>query len=148
MGEVLAFYDPGADISVIFTGAGGIVGGRLVGIPAAPDAGGSAGISDTGTGLAKVGFPVAGGWCLGVASHDAAQNGIVNIMRAPKVVPVECSAAVAAGAEFMAGTDGRCSTFAAGAAVQPVGRNIGAATSAAGEFVKGLLYAAGSTQNA
>jgi hypothetical protein len=137
--EVIAYYDPGADVSCIFTGVGGIVGGRLVGIPAAPDAGGSQGISDTGTGLTKVGFPTDGGWCFGIASHDAPQDGIVNVMRAPKVVPIECSAAVAAGQEITAGTDGRCKPRAAGNVF--VGRNIGVATTLAGQYVKALLYA-------
>lgn len=148
MGEVQAFYDAGTDISCIFTGTGDTVGGRFVGIPAAPDAGGSAGISDTGTGLTKVGFPLDNGWVLGVTSHNVAENGIVNIMRAPKVVPVECSAAVAAGAEVGPGTDGRCKTWTAGADQPPAGRNIGPATTLAGQFCKVLLYAAGSTKNA
>jgi len=141
MGEVIAFYDAGTDLTCIFTNAAGIVGGRCVGVPAAPDAGGAAGISDTGTGLTKVDFPTAGGWVLGVASHDAVQNGLVNVMRAPKVVPMECSAAVAAGAEVQAGTDGRVATRGAGNTA--IARNIGAATGAAGQFIKGLLYSVG-----
>jgi hypothetical protein len=148
MGEVIAFYDAGADISVIFTGTGGTVGGRFVGVPAAPDAGGSAGISDSGTGLTKVGFPTDLGWSLGVTAHDVVENGIVNIMRAPKVVPVECSAAVAAGEQVSAGTDGRCKPWAAGADNFPLGRNIGAATTTAGQFAKVLLFNAGATKNA
>lgn len=151
MGEVQAFYDPGADISVIFTGTGGTVGGRFVGIPAAPDVGGSAGVNATGlsgTGLTKVGFPTDFGWSLGVTSHDVAELGYVNIMRGPKVVPVECSAGVAAGAEVSPGTDGRAKTHVPGAANFPAGRNIGAATTTAGQFVKVLLYNSGTTQNA
>jgi hypothetical protein len=147
--EAIAFLDPGADITIEVSGANPAVGGQLAGIPIAPNPGGSAGISDLGDGLVKAPrATTAGQWCLGVFSHDAPVGGRVDVMRAPKVVPCECSAAVAAGAEVMAAADGRITTFAAGAAVQPIGRNIGPATTAAGQFAKVLLYSMGSTQNA
>ena len=144
--EVQAFYDPNSDLTVIYTGATTpLPGGRCVGVPAAPDVGGSAGIDDLGSGLTKVGLPTAGGWSLGVTSHDVVQNGRVTIMRAPKVVPIEVSAIINAGAEVMAGVDGRVATFAAGvgtAGLVAIGRNIGATTGATG-FAKILLYNSG-----
>lgn len=134
MPEVIAYLDPGADITVEATAA--LTGGRCVGMPASVNPGGSAGISDTGDGTPLCGLPPAGDPILGVASTDCAIGRKVNVMR-EKTVPIECSAAVAAGAYVMTGADGRVATRTAGNA--PVAVNIGPATTAAGQYIKGLL---------
>lgn len=138
MPEVIASYDPGADISVQATAA--LTGGRAIGIPAARNAGGPAGISDTGDGLLTAGLPSAGGAIFGIAAHDAAIGGRVDALRAPKVVPWECSAAVSIGAELMTGADGRCATRTAGNSV--MGRAL-SATTAAGQYVQAELFSQG-----
>lgn len=135
MPEVIATYDPGADITCQATAA--LTGGRAVGVPSARNVGGPAGISDLGDGLLNVGLPAAGGAIFGVASHDAIIGGRVNVMRPPKVVPMECSAAVAIGAELMVGVDGRVATRTAGNTV--IGRAL-SVTSAAGQFVQVELF--------
>lgn len=155
MGEVIAYLDPGADITVEVGGGNAAVGGELCGYPTAVNAGGYAGISDTGDGTpicprvtAATGtVPV-----LGVFSHDAAVGKKVNVMRAPKVVPCLVGAAnagvIGVGVEVQADANGRVIAFAPGAAISPIGANLGAATSAAGQFCKTLLYAVGSVKNA
>jgi len=145
MPEVIATYDPGADISI--QAGVGLTGGRCVGPPTSRNAGGPAGISDTGDGLLVCGLPAAAGLIFGVASHDALAGQRVDILRAPKVVPIECSAAIAIGAEVQTGTDGRVATFAPGAAARPIGMAL-SVTSAGGQLCQVSLYSAGSTQNA
>lgn len=145
MPEVVATYDAGADITCEATAA--LTGGRCVGVPSARNAGGPAGISDTGDGLLKVGLPLAAGLIFGVAAHDCPIGGRVDVLRAPKVVPIECSAAIAIGAEVQAGTDGRVATFAPGAAARPIGLAC-SVTGAAGQFCQVALYSSGSTHNA
>ena len=135
MPEVIAHFDPGADVTV--QAAVALTGGRAVGLPASVNAGGFAGIVDSGDGLMVVGLPLAGGGILGVASHDAPIGGRVNIMRAPKVVPMECSAAIAISAELMVGTDGRVATRTAGNTV--IGR-AWSVTSASGQFCAVELF--------
>lgn len=136
---VTALYDPGADITVFATVA--LTGGRCVGVPLGRNAGGPAGIDDTGDGLVRVALPSAGGPVFGVAETDAPINGRTNCLRPPKVVPIECSAAVAAGAELMTGADGRVATRTAGNTV--IGRHIGAATTAAGQYCQVELFSGG-----
>jgi hypothetical protein len=138
MPEVVASYDAGADITCEASGA--ITGGRFVGVPAARNAGGPAGISDTGDGnlivsqtIASAGSPV-----FGVAAHDAANGRKVDILRATKVVPVECSAAIAIGAQVQTGTDGRAATFVAGAGKVAAGIAL-SATTAAGQYCQVAL---------
>lgn len=135
MPEVVASYDPGADITCQASAA--LTGGRLVGLPTSRNAGGPAGIVDSGDGLLVVGLPAAGGGAFGVASHDAPINGRVNVMRPPKVVPIECSAAVAISAELMAAADGRVLTRTAGNTV--IGRAL-SVTGAAGQYVQVELF--------
>jgi hypothetical protein len=135
MPEVQASYDPGADISVQASAI--LTGGRGVGLPSSRNAGGPAGISDLSDGLLVAGLPTAGGAIFGVASHDAAIGGRVNVMRPPKVVPMECSAAVAISAELMVGADGRVATRTAGNTV--IGRAL-SVTSAAGQFCQVELF--------
>jgi len=110
--EAIAYYDPGADITCQHTA--GSPGGRCVGIPTGRNTGGPSGVSDTGDGILIVTAPTAKGPVFGVTSHDVAANGRVNVMRAPKVVPIECSAAVAIGDLVSAGTDGRVAKAATG----------------------------------
>lgn len=138
MPEVVATYDPGADITCEASGA--ITGGRFVGVPAARNAGGPAGISDTGDGnliVAQGAIPV-GGPVFGVASHDAANGRKVNIMRATKVVPVECSAAINIGQQVQSGADGRCAPYVAGAGKVAAGIAL-SATTAAGQYCQVAL---------
>lgn len=103
--EAIAYYDPGADITCQHTS--GNVGGRCVGWPAARNVGGPSGISDLGDGVLIVDNPVAASPVFGVTSHDVAAGGKVNIMRGPKVVPIECSGNVAIGDYVTSGADGR-----------------------------------------
>lgn len=135
MPEVIATYDPGADITCQASTA--LTGGRAVGLPSARNTGGPAGISDTGDGLLVVGLPTAGGGIFGVAQHDAVLNGRVNVVRPPKVCPMECSAAIAISAELMVGVDGRVATRTAGNTV--IGRAL-SVTTAAGQFVQVELF--------
>jgi hypothetical protein len=116
--EAIAYYDPGADITCQHTA--GQVGGRCVSYPVARNVGGPSGISDLGDGVLVVTNPAANAMIFGVTSHDVAANGKVNIMRAPKVVPIECSGNVAVGAFVSTGTDGRIAT--SGSAAGAVGR--------------------------
>jgi hypothetical protein len=134
MGEAIAYYDPGADITVQHSA--GQVGGRCVGWPTARNAGGPSGISDLGDGVLVVTNPAAASPVFGVTSHDVAVNGYVNIMRAPKVVPIECSAGVAIGAYVSTGADGRIATATTGQAA--VGRALTVGSS--GTFAAVLLF--------
>lgn len=136
--EVQASYDPGADITCQHTA--GTTGGRGVGVPASRNAGGPTGISDSGDGLLVVTAPVAGAAIFGVTSHDVAANGRVNVMRSPKVVPIECSAAVNIGDEIMIAADGRCLKRVAGSTV--IGRALTASTGA-GQFPQIELFSGG-----
>jgi hypothetical protein len=137
MGQVVASYDPGADITCQATAA--LTGGRGVAIPTVRNVGGPAGIADLGDGLLNVGLPAAGAPIFGVASHDAAIGGRVNIMRAPKVVPMEATAvALAVGVLVMVDAAGRILLRTAGNSI--VGRTLSATTGAAGEFAQVELY--------
>lgn len=138
MGEVQAAYDPGADITCQHTA--GSVGGRGVGVPASRNAGGPVGISDSGDGLLIVTAPVAGAAVFGVTSHDVAANGRVNVMRAPKCVPMECSAAINIGDEVMVAADGRVLKRTAGFTV--IGRALSASASP-GQFPIIELFSGG-----
>jgi|1185.fasta_scaffold20443_2 hypothetical protein len=134
MGEAIAYYDPGADITCQHVS--GNVGGRCVGFPTARQTGGPSGISDTGLGVLIVDNPAANTQVFGVTSHDVAVNGYVNIMRAPKVVPVECSAGVVIGDYVTTGADGRIAKSTTGQAA--VGRALSAG--ALGTFAAVLLF--------
>jgi hypothetical protein len=138
MPEVVATYDAGVDITCEASGA--IVGGRFVGVPAARNAGGPGGISDTGDGNLIVSQTIgsAGAPVFGVAAHDAANGRKVDVMRYPKVVPVECSAAISIGQQVQTGTDGRAALFAAGAGKVAAGIAL-SATTAAGQFCQVAL---------
>lgn len=134
MGEAIAYYDPGDDITCQHSA--GQVGGRCVAWPTARNAGGPSGPSDVGDGVLVVTNPTAAGTVFGVTSHDVAVNGYVNIMRAPKVVPIECSGNVAIGAYVSTGTDGRVATSTTGQTA--VGRALSAGS--AGTFAAVLLF--------
>jgi hypothetical protein len=138
MGEVIASYDPGADITCQHTA--GTVGGRGVSVPTTRNTGGPAGISDLGDGLLVVTNPAAGAPIFGVTSHDVAANGRVNVMRSPKVVPMEAAANVAIGAEVMVDTTGKVLTRTAGNAV--IGRAL-TAGAAGGAFPQIELFSGG-----
>jgi hypothetical protein len=135
MPEVIALYDAGQDITVEATAA--LTGGRCVGVPTSRNAGGPAGISDVGDGNLKAGLPAAGGPVFGVAANDAAIGRKVDVLRPPKTVPIECSAAVAGGVDVATGADGRVAARAAGQTA--IGRNL-VATTAAGQFCQVVLF--------
>src|SRR5215212_9376373 len=101
MPTVNAFYDPGQDVTVEATAI--LTGGRCVAVPSGRNAGGPAGISDTGDGLLRAGLPAANAPVFGVAQFDAAIGGRTDVMRPPKIVPIEVAAAnagvIANGAE-------------------------------------------------
>lgn len=132
--EAIAYYDPGADITCQHTA--GAPGGRCVGWPTTRNAGGPSGISDTGDGLLIVTNPLAAATVFGVTSHDVGAGGRVDVMRAPKVVPIECSGNVAIGAYVSTGTDGRIATAAS--AANACGRALSAGSS--GTFAAILLF--------
>jgi hypothetical protein len=112
MPEAIAYYDPGADITCEHTA--GAVGGRFVSFPAARNTGGPSGISDTGDGTLIVTTPAANASVFGVTSHDVAAGGKVNIMRAPKVVPVEAAAAIPIGSYVTTDNQGRAAVATTG----------------------------------
>lgn len=122
--EAIAYYDPGADITCRHTA--GSPGARLVSYPVARAAGGPSGISDTGDGLLTVTAPAANAHCFGVTSHDVAAGGTVNIMRPPKVVPIECSGDIAIGDFVSTGIDGRIAKSGAAAAANGRALSVGA----------------------
>jgi len=103
--EAIAFYDPGADITCQHTA--GAQGGVAVGWPTTRNPGGPAGVSDSGDGLLVVTNPVAKAAIFGITSVDVAANGRVDIMRAPKVVPVQCAATVNIGDDVSVNAAGK-----------------------------------------
>jgi predicted RecA/RadA family phage recombinase len=129
---VNAFYDPGQDVTV--TASAGATGGRALGVPSGRNPGGPAGISDTGDGTLICPLPTANGPIFGVAQFDAAAGKLVDVMRPPKIVPLECNAAVAQGVDVSINADGTCKARAAGQLA--VGRNIGPATTGTGQYVQ------------
>jgi hypothetical protein len=135
--EAIAYYDPGADITCQHVS--GNVGGRCVSFPTTRQVGGPSGISDSGLGVLIVDNPAANSQVFGVTSHDVAANGYVNIMRSPKVVPIECSAAVAIGDYVTTGVDGRIAKSTTGQAA--VGRAL--SVGGTGTFAAVLLYVGG-----
>jgi hypothetical protein len=135
--EAIAYYDPGADITCQHVS--GNVGGRCVSFPTTRQTGGPSGISDSGLGVLIVDNPTAAGQVFGVTSHDVAANGYVNIMRAPKVVPIECSGNVAIGDFVSTGTDGRIAKAAS--AANAIGRAL--SVGSAGTFAAVLLFTTG-----
>jgi hypothetical protein len=134
MAEAIAYYDPGADITCQHVS--GNVGGRCVGWPASRQSGGPSGISDSGLGVLVVDNPTANTSVFGVTSHDVAANGYVNVMRAPKVVPIECTAAVAIGDLVTTAADGRVTKSTTGQ--NAVGRAL--SVGATGTFAAILLF--------
>jgi hypothetical protein len=138
MPVVNAFYDAGQDITV--TASAGATGGRCLGVPTGRNAGGPGGISDTGDGTLICPLPTANGAIFGVAQHDAAVGKLVDTMRPPKVVPIECNVAVAQGVDLSVNADGTVKARAAGQTA--IGRNIGPATTGAGQYVQAEIWSA------
>lgn len=141
MPEIIAFYDAGVDITCHASVA--LTGGRCVAITADQRPGGSAGIDDTSDGNLVVGLPSLNGRVFGVGSHDAPLNSKVNVMRPPKVLPIEKGAAgaITAFQEISVMADGRVQALASTLAV---GYALTGAAGAAGTFVKAQLYNSGS----
>lgn len=141
MPEIIAFYDPGQDVTCHASVA--LTGGRCVAISADRRPGGSGGISDTSDGNLVVALPALNGRIFGVASHDAALNAKVNIMRPPKALPIEKGAAgaITAFQEVSVMADGRVQAIAATLAI---GFALTGNAGAAGTFVEVDLYKSGS----
>lgn len=134
MGESIAYYDPGADITCQHTA--GSPGARFVSYPVARNTGGPSGISDSGDGLLVVTAPAANAMVFGVTSHDVAANGTVNVMRPPKVVSVEAGGVIAVG-DFVS-TDATGKALKSGAAAGATGRALTAGAN--GTFVAVELF--------
>jgi predicted RecA/RadA family phage recombinase len=131
---VNALYDPGQDITV--TASAGATGGRCLGPPTGRNAGGPSGISDTGDGTLICPLPTLNGEIFGVAQTDAAVGGRTDVMRPPKVVPIECSAATAVGLVSV-NADGTVKAAATGQVA--IGRNH-VATTGAGQYCQVELF--------
>jgi hypothetical protein len=134
MPVINALYDAGQDITCHAVVA--LTGGRCVGTPSGRNAGGPAGIDDTGDGLLRVGLPALNGEIFGVAQFDAPINGRSDVMRPPKVLPIECSAAVAVGLVSV-NADGTVKAAATGQVA--IGRNL-VATTGAGQYCQVELF--------
>lgn len=106
--ECIPLYRPGADLTVLTTGA--VTGKKFVDISATRDA---------TSGLIKVAAPSAGGKVFGVAAFDIASGAKGAVIRGRgTILPVVCGAGgVAAGAELQADATGGVITLAAGVAV-------------------------------
>lgn len=103
--EAIPAYRPGADVTVIASGA--IVGKTFVNISAALDV-------VAGTPATAV-TATAAGLTIGVASRDAASGSKVGIIRGPGIiVPVTAGGAIAVGAEVEVGAGGKAVAFSAG----------------------------------
>jgi Uncharacterized conserved protein (DUF2190) len=113
--ECIPFYEPGQRITGKCSVA--VTGKRFVRITANRTSG--PGLSATAEGgVYQVGPPAAGGAVFGVAAYDGALNEIIPIYQGPGfVVPVRCSAAVAAGDEVQVDATGQVLPFAAGVKV-------------------------------
>jgi hypothetical protein len=74
---------------------------------------------------------------MGVAEKDTPIGGKCNILRPPKVIPIECNAAVAAGVDVSVNADGTVKTRAAGQTA--IGRNW-VATTATGQYCQVELF--------
>jgi predicted RecA/RadA family phage recombinase len=136
MPTVNAHYDAGQDITV--QGSAALTGGRCVGLPTGRNPGGPAGISDTGDGLLICPLPTLNGEIFGVAQFDCASGGRTDVMRAPKVVPIECNAAVAQGSLVSVNADGTVKVAATGQVA--IGRHHGPATTATGQYCQVELF--------
>lgn len=103
--ECIPAYRPGADVTVIASGA--ITGKTFVNISAALDvAAGTPATAVTAT---------AAGLTIGVATRDAASGAKVGIIRGPGIiVPVTAGGTIALGAEVEVGASGRAVAFSAG----------------------------------
>ena len=136
MGEVLALYDPSADITCQVAGAP-VIGGDLVKITGR-NPGGATGISDSGDGLLIVSpTAAAADHAFGVASFDAPVGGRTNVMRASKAVPVNCTGAVAVGEMVSAGAAGKGLKAATG--IKPIGVALTAVSAAGGQVIVALF---------
>lgn len=94
---------------VTFLASAAVTGKKFVDISAAADA---------STGVLRVAPPAAAGKVTGVAAFDAAQGGLVTVLRdRGSVVPVTAGGSVAFGAEVQVDATGAVVTLASGVAV-------------------------------
>jgi hypothetical protein len=137
--EAIAYYDAGADITGHCSAA--VTGKRFVKLSATRRPGGPAGISDaaTGDGNVVIAPADAAGRVFGVATRDGAIGAKVDVMRAPKVVPVTALGALNAFQEVEVGAGGTAAPKAAGI---PVGYVL--ADCANGADAQVSLYSSGS----
>lgn len=104
--ECIPFYDPGATITAQTTAI--VTGKRCVGISG----------NRATDGNISVAHAAAGTRAFGVAAYDAASGAKVPVLRGSgRVVPITCSANIAANAQVEVTTNGQVATLAAGIAI-------------------------------
>jgi hypothetical protein len=123
--ELIAYYDPGDDLSCQAVGA--VTGKRFVVVDGDKQVASQALANDTLGGNIPVAVAGAGARALGVATYDAADGKKVPVVRGHKVVPVEAGAAATAGDECQSDATGRAITLAAG---KPLGVFLNSPTAA------------------
>lgn len=146
MNECMPKYEPGQDLTGHVAEVGGVVGCRLLDI--VDNKQGVEAVSDnTSGGNIVVGYPEAGGTCVGVAGYDCAEDGKVKLVRgAGKVVPILTGDAIDAGEEVEATATGRVvplGTTANGRAIGRCWRDAANATFALIELYIGGAVAGG-----
>jgi hypothetical protein len=123
--ELIAYYDPGDDLSATCDGA--VTGKRFVSVSANKEVGSQALANDTLGGNIVVAQSGAGDRALGVATYDQIDGKKVPVVRGHKVVPVEAGAAANAGDECQSDATGRAIALAAG---KPLGVFLNSPTAA------------------
>jgi predicted RecA/RadA family phage recombinase len=114
--DCIPIYEPGGTLTCHATVA--LTGKRFCAVAAEPLGGAQALVtlqSDGQGGNIQVGMPALNGRVLGVNNRDIPQGGKVGVLTTPGlIVPVTCSAAIAAGQEVSVDADGRIKPAAAG----------------------------------
>jgi uncharacterized protein DUF2190 len=132
--EIRPLYTHGMDITAHCEAA--VTGGRFVTISDPKQAGSvltAVGADQTGGGNVVVSLCGAAGIIFGVSDRDGPIGGKIGVLRFPAVVPVECGAAVTAGAQVTSDATGRA--VATSAATDGAGGIALNTTTAAGQFV-------------
>jgi len=136
--ECIPVYEPGSVLTC--HAAAALTGKRFCRVSAEPQGPLVTGLdTDADGGNIIVNVPVLNGQILGVVNRDVAIGGKVGVITQPGIiVPVTCSAAVAAGQEVSVDADGRIKPAAAGQHV--VGMAVAGAAGGADAAIK--LYGA------
>jgi hypothetical protein len=113
--DCIPIYEPGGTLTGYATVA--LIGKRFCMVVAEPLGGVGAltALQNDGQGgVIQIGMPALNGRALGVVNRDMPQGGMAGVLSTPGlVVPVTCSAAVAAGQEVSVDADGRIKPAAA-----------------------------------